>query len=246
MPGTKLEIKTADGVADAWAFHPKSGGKALPVIMFPDALGVRAALKDMAEHLSGQGFFVLLPNIFYRMGDFAPFDAKTAFSNPSERERVMKIARSLDAESAKKDTQAYLDAIAAQPHLGASKVGTMGYCMGGRLAYMAAANFPDRVGAAAGFHAGHLVTDQPDSPHLLADKVKARLYFGVADNDQGCTPEMQGKLAAAFGAAHLAYQIELYPHAMHGFAVTDTPVFSKAAQDQHWDRAISLFRAGLQ
>ncbi len=241
----KFEIRTPDGVADAWAYRPEGAGPWPSVLYFPDAFGVRPAAHEMAARLSSLGYFVLLPNVLYRAGDFAPFDPKVAFSDPSERARIMAIIKQLDAAAAMRDVGAYLDAVAAQPGALAGKVGCVGYCMGGRIAFTAAGAHPDRIGAAASIHGGHLVTGEPDSPHAKADRIRARVYLGVADNDGSCTPEHQGTLATALGAAHVAYQIELYQGASHGFAVPDMPVYDAAAAERHWERLATLFASAL-
>ena len=236
---TEIDIRTADGVAHAWIYR---GGEARSAVLFyADAFGIRPTLHQMAERLAGLGYLVLLPNVFYRAGDFAPFDVATAFSNPSERTRLMGLIHSLTPDRVAKDGAAYLDAIAAQPNIRADRIGITGYCMGGRLSFTTAGQHPDRVRAAASFHGGHLVTDQPDSPHHAANRIRASLYFGVADHDAGCTPEHQATLASALGAAHVHYAIELYAGEKHGFAVNDHAVYSKAAGERHWRRLESFF-----
>lgn len=241
----KLQIRTPDGVADAWAYRPEGAAPAPAVLFCPDAGGVRPIKHEMAARLAGLGYFVLLPNVFYRSGEYAPFDMKTVFSDPEERARIMALVKSLGGGAGLRDAGAYLDAIAAHPGARPGKAGVVGYCMGGRLAFAVAGAYPDRIAAAAGFHAGHIVTGEPDSPHLAADKIKAELYFGVADEDGSCTPEHQGILASTLGAAHVAYQIELYRGARHGFAVPDMPVYDEVAAERHWARLASLFAAAL-
>lgn len=240
----KIQIRTLDGVADAWAYRPEGAAKTPAVLFYHDAGAVRPSMHAMAARLAGLGYFVLLPNLFYRAGEFAPFDVKTIFSVPEERARLMALVKALDGGAAMRDAGAYLDAIAAHAGARPGKVGVMGYCLGGRLAFTTAGAYPDRIGAAASFHGGHLVTGEPDSPHLAADKIKAELYFGVADEDGSCTPEHQGILASTLGAAHVAYQIELY-RAPHGFAVPDTPVYDEAAAERHWARLAELFASAL-
>ncbi len=242
----ELEIKTADGAARA-TIHRGGAGPLPAVLMYPDAYGPRPALHDMADRLAGLGYLVLLPDIFYRAGDYRPFDKATVWSDPPERERLQKLIGSLTAERVRSDAAAYLDAVAAQRDVRGDRIGVTGYCMGGRLSYLTAALHPDRVRAAASFHGGGLVTDAPDSPHRLAGRVKASLYLAVADEDRGCTPEHQGALAAALGAAHVAYRIELYPGKKHGFAVTDHPgAFDADAQARHFRRLESFFGETLR
>jgi carboxymethylenebutenolidase len=241
----KLPIRTPDGVADAWAYRPEGAAPAPAVIFYADAGGVRPSMHDMAARLARLGYFVLLPNIYYRAGEYAPFDMKTVFSMPEERARIMAMIQALDVDSAMRDAGAFLDAIAAHASATPGRVGVMGYCMGGRLAFTTAGAHPDRIGAAACIHGGHIVTGEPNSPHLAASKIKAELYFGVADEDGSCTPEHQGILASTLGAAHVAYQIELYRGARHGFAVPDMPVYDQAAAERHWARLATLFKSAL-
>jgi carboxymethylenebutenolidase len=190
----------------------------------------------MAERLAGLGYFVLLPNVFYRSGEVAPFDPITVWGDEKERTRLFALLGSVTLAQAMNDTGSYLDAMSAQKGVRADSLAVMGYCMGGRWAFAAAGHHPTRVKAAASFHGGNLITDKPDSPHLLADKIGAKLYFGVADDDGSCTPAHQGALATALAQAHVHYQLELYPGAKHGFAVNDTPAYDAAACSRHWTR----------
>src|SRR5262249_5808730 len=152
------------------------------IVFYADAGGVRPTMHQMAGRLASLGYLVLLPSILYRAGDMPPVDMKTIFSNPEQRARIMAVIKQLDAAAAVRDAGAYLDAVAAHPGALAGKVGCVGYCLGGRLAFTTAGAYPDRVAAAASIHGGHLATGEPDSPHLKADRITARIYLGVADN----------------------------------------------------------------
>ena len=241
----EIDIQTADGIAHAWTYRSGEGERPA-VILYADAFGIRPTMHQMAERLAGLGYLVLLPNIFYRAGEFAPFDAATVWTNPSERERLMKLIHSITPERVGIDSDAYLSAIAAQPNVRADRVGATGYCMGGRMAILTAGKHPSRLRAAASFHGGRLVTDEPESPHRLADRFQAALYFGVADEDAGCTPEHQAELAKVLGAAHVPYCIELYRGKKHGFAVPDHPgAYSQDAAERHWRRLESFFGENL-
>ena len=245
MSVTELKIRTADGEAAAWGYRPEGDGSFPAVVFLIDAFGVRPAMHEMAERLSKQGYYVLLPNLLYRAGAFAPFDPKSVWTDAKERDRLMAIIKQLDTASAMRDFAAYFEVLSAQTGVLADKVGLTGYCMGGRLAFTAAEAMPDRVGAAAAFHAGGLVTEEADSPHLNASKIKAQLYFGVADEDRSCTPEQQGTLVSALAKAKLRFQLELYPGAQHGFAMPDTPAYNREAYDRHWTRMLALFGEAL-
>lgn len=237
----ELDIRTADGVAHAWTYRGGEGPRPA-VLLYPDAFGVRPAMHDMADRLARLGYLVLLPDVFYRAGTFPPFDIATVWSDPPERARLMALIRSLTPERVASDGAAYLDAIAARRDVRGDRIGVTGYCMGGRLAFLAAAQHPDRVRVAASFHGGGLVSDAPDSPHHLAGRVKASVYLGVADDDRSCTPEHQAALAAALGAAHVDYRIELYRGKRHGFAVADNVgPYDEEAAHRHWRRLEAFF-----
>jgi carboxymethylenebutenolidase len=238
----KIEIPTPDGVADAYVYRPEGKGPWPAILYLPDAFAVRPASHQMCERLASLGYFVLQPNVVYRAGDYAPFDVKTTFTDPSERARIMGMMQQIDSV---RDTGIYLDAIGRQPGALAGKVGAVGYCLGGRMAFIAAAYHPDRVAAVASIHGGHIVTDKDDSPHKRAGDLRARVYLAVADDDGSCTPEHQGILASSLGAAHVAYQIELYPGAHHGFAVPDFAIYDAVAAERHWARLAALFGEAL-
>jgi carboxymethylenebutenolidase len=236
-----LDIRTPDGVAHAW-LHRAGGGPRPGVLLYTDAFGVRAAMHSAAERLAGLGYAVLLPDVFYREGLAPPFDVATVWDDAPERERLMKLIQTLTPARVEADGGAYLAALAAQRDVRGDRLGVVGYCMGGRMAFLAAAQHPARVRAAASFHGGRLVSDGPDSPHLLAPRIQASLYLGVADGDRSCTPEHQGALAAALGAAGVAYVLELYQGKRHGFAVSDhVSAHDQAAEDRHWRRLESFF-----
>jgi carboxymethylenebutenolidase len=241
----KLEIRTPDGIADAWTYRADRPGASPAIILYPDAGGVRPTTRQMAERLASLGYFVLLPNVLYRAGELEPVDMKTIFADPATRARIMAVLKQLDTAAIERDVGAYLDAVAQQPGALAGKVGGVGYCLGGRMAFIAAGAYPDRVAAAASIHGGGLATGEPDSPHAKADRIRARVYLGVADEDGSCTPEHQGTLASSLGAAHVLYQIELYAGAKHGFAVPDMPVYDAVAAERHWERLAAFFGSAL-
>ncbi len=242
----ELDVRTPDGVAHAWIWRGGDGPRPA-VLMFHDAYGVRPAMQEMAERLAGLGYAVLLPRLFYRAGDYAPFDKASVWSDPPERERLQKLIQSVTAERLRADTGAYLDALAARADVRSDRVGTTGYCMGGRLSFLTAALQPDRIRASAAFHPGGLVSDAPESPHRLADRIRASIYVGVADGDRAATPEQQGALAAALAAAGVAYALELYRGKKHGFAVPDHPgAYDPDAAARHWRRLESFLAEALR
>ena len=245
MPGTRIEVSTADGVMDAYLHAPAGQKPAAVVVLFTDAYGVRPAMHQMCERLAAVGYLVAMPNVFYRSGNFASFDPKTAWTDPAERDRLMAVLKKAEAAGVMRDTQSLLEALARRPEATVDAVGLVGYCMGGRLAFIGASTFPERVAAAASIHGGNLATDAPDSPHRQAGRIRGRLYFGVADNDRSCTPESQAQLRSALDAARVRYELEVYPGAQHGFAVPGSPAHDAVAAEKQWQRVLALFSETL-
>lgn len=250
---TDVEIKTPDGTCDAAFIHPKSGSHP-GVLLWPDAFGLRPAMRDMAKRLAAEGYSVLVPNPFYRVTK-APFTdaSKFDFGNPDDRAKLQPLMASVNAPgNPEKDAAAYVGFLDAQKEVNKSKkIGTQGYCMGGPLVMRTAASLPDRIGAGASFHGGGLVTDKPDSPHLLAPKMKAHMYIGVASNDDSRQPEAKDKLKEAFAAAHVTAEVEVYSDALHGWCVPDMPtqagkpIYNKPDAERAWAKLLALYKAGL-
>ena len=248
-----IVIETRDGTCDAAFVHPATG-RHPGVLLWPDAFGLRPAMRDMARRLAGDGFAVLVPNPFYRLAKAPLYDtaANVNFGDPATRAKLGPLMGSINAAgAAEKDAAVYVAFLDAQPQVDRSrKIGTQGYCMGGALALRTAATVPDRIGAAASFHGGGLVTDKPDSPHLLAPRIRARSYFGVAANDDQRQPDAKDKLRAAFAAANVPAEIEVYP-ARHGWCVPDmptdagAPVYSADDAERAWGKLLALYRAAL-
>jgi len=244
MNTQKFNIKTNDGTTPCLFFSEGDSGKTPAVVLYMDAFGIRPALEQMAARLATKGFRVLLPDLYYRAGPQKPFDPATAFAGGPEKDRIMALYGSLNQALVMADTAAWLDFLANEPSV-TGKVGTVGYCMGGAYALSAAGFFPDRVGAAASFHGARLATDKPDSPHLLAPKMKAAIYVGIAGLDTHFTPEEKAKLESALAAAHVPNQVDVYENAKHGFAISDHPVYYKPAAEKHWQRLIEFFAREL-
>jgi carboxymethylenebutenolidase len=241
MNAKTIDIKTKDGVAPCHFFGPPQKENRPAVIFYMDAIGIRPALCDMAERLASNGYHLLLPNLYYRSGPTKPFDAATAFKEGPEQDRLMQLFRSLNNKFVMEDTASFLDFLELQPSVAGQKVGCVGYCMGGAFALWAAATYPDRIGAVATLHAARLATDQPDSPHLLASKIRAGVYIGIAGIDPHFPPDEKERLESALQFAHVEHTIEIYPNARHGFAVNDTAVYDRAASELHWQRILNLF-----
>jgi carboxymethylenebutenolidase len=238
-----IQIRTQDGVATAGLFEAEGGTGKAGVILYMDAFGPRPALDRMAERLAGQGYAVLVPDLFYRAGAYGPFDAKTAFSNDKLREQLMGLIGGTTQEMTRRDGQAFLDALSAAGVTG--PVGTVGYCMGGARALNAAAAYPDRIVAAASFHGGNLASDQPDSPHWQAAKIKARVYVGTAGVDRSFPPDQSAKLAEALRTAEVDHVIENYVGMQHGWCVPDHGVYDATGAERHWRRLTTFFAETL-
>jgi len=245
MNGELVDIKTKDGVAPCHFFPPPQGGSRPAVIFYMDGIGIRPALCDMAERLADSGYNVLLPNLYYRSGPTRAFDPATAFKEGPERDRLMPLFRSLNNQLVMEDTASFLSFLELQPSVAGRKVGCVGYCMGGAFALSAAGTFTDRVAAAASLHGARLAIDQPDSPHLLAPKIRAAVYVGIAGIDPHFTPEEKQRLESALQSAGVKHVVEVYPNVKHGFAVDDTPVYDRPAAELHWQRILRLFAEQL-
>jgi carboxymethylenebutenolidase len=233
MSAKQIEIETGEGVAPAFRFGEPS---APPVLLLMDGLGMRPAMHELAEWLAGEGFHVLMPDLFYRFGAYTAPDARAFFADPAVR--AAWFARHQNVNTSARlvaDLRAYLDQLGDRP------CGVTGYCMGGRLALLAAATYPDRVAAAAAYHPGGLVTDGPDSPHLLFGRIRARVYLGAASEDPSFTDEQRRTVDDALTAGGVEHQVELYP-ARHGFVPSDTPVHDAAAAERHWETLLALLR----
>src|SRR6516164_409905 len=250
---TNVQVTTPDGVCDAAFIHPSSGSHP-GVLIWADAFGLRPSMRDIGKRIAAEGYSVLVPNPFYRVAK-APVIQDTAsfsFQNPADMAKLQPLMASINAAgAAEKDAVAFVAFLDAQAAVNkAKKLGTQGYCMGGPLVVRTAAAVPDRIGAGASFHGGGLVNDTPRSPHLLAPKIKARMYFGIAANDDTRQPDAKDKLKAAFAAAHVPAEIEVYG-SLHGWCVSDMPlqngkpIYDMADAERAWGKLVSLYKGAL-
>jgi carboxymethylenebutenolidase len=245
MPRVDVEVRTPDGQSPGTLHLPPGDGPWPGVLMFPDAGGVRETFHTMADHLAGLGYATLLPDVYYREAGWAPFDMRTAFADKRERGRILGIARSLTRNRIIADSGAFVEFLLARPEVTGSAVGTTGYCMGGRMSLIAAGAHPDRIAATASFHGGRLaVADDPDSPHLAADRITATVYIAGAVADATFTTDQAKLLDAALTEAGVTHKLEIYP-ARHGFAVSDNPTHDPEAEARHWRALAELYGATL-
>jgi carboxymethylenebutenolidase len=245
MPRTDVTVTTDDGDCHASLHTPSTDGSWPAVIIYHDAGGVRETFHAMAERLAGLGYAVLLPDVYYRAGGFAPFDIATVFSDPDERARLMALAGGVTTEMVVRDAAAFLGFLAERPEVSGTAVGTTGYCMGGRISLLVAGHHPDHVAAAASFHGGRLAAaDDPDSPYLLADRIRAAVHVAGAENDNSFPPDQFERLEKALTTAGVRHIIETYP-AAHGFAVPDNPTYDAESDRRHWAALTDLYGANL-
>ncbi len=249
---TDVEIKTPDGTCNAAFIHPK-GGSHPGVIIWTDIFGLRPSMREMGKRLASEGYSVLVPNPFYRVGKNQYEDASKVNFQTEYPTKLAPLAASIGAAgAAEKDAVAYVEFLDAQKQVNKKKkIGTQGYCMGGPLVVRTCATVPDRIGAGASFHGGGLVTKNPNSPHLLASKIKGRMYFGIASNDDKSQPDAKDTLKAAFAEAHVPAEIKVYEGALHGWCVPDMPpgaagpIYNKADADAAWAKLVELYKAAL-
>ncbi|MEQ1911691.1 MAG: dienelactone hydrolase family protein [Vicinamibacterales bacterium] len=250
---TDVTIQTPDGTCDCAFIYPSTGTHPA-VIIWPDAFGLRVSMREMAKRLAADGYSVLVPNPFYRMAKSPVFGdiSKFSFANPTDRGKLTPLMGSITAnDAAEKDAVALIAWLDKQKQVDTSKkIGTQGYCMGGPLVMRTAAAVPNRVGAVASFHGGGLATTAPNSPHLLAPKMKARLYVGIASNDDKSQPDAKNTLNEAFKKAGLRAKIEVY-NSLHGWCVPDmpadpaAPIYNKPEAEKAWTELTALYKAAL-
>ncbi len=242
VTSSEVEITTPDGTCDAFFVHPASGAHP-GVLIWPDAFGLRPAMRQMATRLAESGYSVLAVNQYYRTQP-APIVEGTDFM--AQRETLMPLMRSLSPETNVTDARAFVGWLDGRDEVDSSrKMGTMGYCMGGPMTMRTAAALPDRIGAGASFHGGGLVTDAENSPHLLVKDMTAHYLIAIAENDDERQPDARNVLRETFDAAGLPAEIEVYEDAMHGWCPPDTSVYHEAQAERAWSRLLALFETAL-
>lgn len=243
--GANVDIKTPDGVADAYFVHPETGAHP-GVLIWPDIFGLRPAFVQMATRLAESGYSVLVVNPFYRVHKAPTAPENPDFNDPDTRKALMGLAGSLTAETAVTDAKAFVGFLDQQHAVDKKrKIGTTGYCMGGPFVMRTAAAIPERIGAGATFHGGGLATDKPESPHLLIPRMKAHFLIAIAENDDQQEPTAKDVLRASFAAAHLPAEIEVYTGTKHGWCPPDSRVYDHDSSEKAWSRLLVLLRASI-
>jgi carboxymethylenebutenolidase len=240
MAHEQLSILTRDGDCPAHIFTPAGDGPWPAVIFYMDGLGIRPTLFDMGQRLADGGYVVLLPDLFYRAGPYAPLEAKKIFASGDVMAAIGHLFHSTDNARAAQDSEAFLAYLDTRPDVAGQKVGTTGYCMGGAISLTVAGTYPDRIAAAASFHGGNLATDSELSPHRLAPKMRGRIYVAGADQDNFYPAEMAERLEKALSEAGVDHRCEIYPGALHGWTMADFPVYDEAAAERHWRALLDL------
>lgn len=249
MIDTDVQVTTPAGVCDAALVHPRAGSWP-GVILFTDVFGLRPTMRGMARRLAAEGFTVLVPNPFYRTAKPPGLSLDIDFNNPADRAKIDALRAPMTGDAVMQDAAAYVKFLDSQAPVNTrAKMGVFGYCMGGPMTLQAAAANPERIGAGASFHGGGLVTDKPDSPHLLVPRIKAQYYFGIAMNDDQRQPDAKTQLDQAFKAANLQAKIEVYEGCLHGWCVKDMPktpgkppIYNEAQAERAWGELVSLYK----
>ena len=245
MTQRAIEIETADGTCPASLSIPGGAGPWPGAILFPDAGGMREVMRQMGERLSDLGYVVLVPDFYYRNGPYDPVDMRTAFADKETAAKIMGMMQGYTADQVVRDAGAFIDYLDALAEMKSGGVGTTGYCMGGRLSLVTAANLGGRIAAAASFHGGNLAkADDPDSPHQKAGGMRAAVYVAGAIEDQSFPDEQKDLLEKSLTEAGVVHTIETY-QAHHGFAVPDNPSYDADAAARHWKAIEQFFGSAL-
>ncbi|MGO9876499.1 MAG: dienelactone hydrolase family protein [Acidimicrobiia bacterium] len=245
MSYEQVAIRTHDGECPAYVFTPSDAIRHPAVIFFMDGLGIRPTIFEMGQRLADQGYVVLVPDLFYRAGRYEALDPKQVFASGDVRSAIGHLFASTDNRRAGADTAAFLAYLDSRDDVAGTRVGTTGYCMGGAMSLTAAGTYPERIAAAASFHGGNLATDSDLTPHRLASRIAARVYVAGADHDDSYPLEMAARLEQALTDAGVDHRCEIYPEALHGWTMTDFPVYNEAAAERHWAELITLFNDTL-
>lgn len=241
MAYEQVSIRTADGDCPTHVLTPEGAGPWPTVIVYMDAGGIRPAILDIGRRLAENGYLALVPDLFYRAGRYDLPSPKEMIASGDFMKLIGPLMATTGPDKAAADTRQYLDYLDTRSDVKGSKIGTVGFCMGGGMAIAAAGTYPDRVAAAVSFHGGRLATDEPNSPHLLAPRIKAEVYVAGADEDGSYPPEMHERLKTAFDEAGVTYRAEIYEGAHHGWMKPDFPVYDAEAAERGWREMLAVF-----
>jgi carboxymethylenebutenolidase len=242
----KIDLPTRDGNCPCHVFHPAGSGPWPAVLVYMDGIGIRPAMLAVGERLAGYGYLAMVPDLFYRAGPYAPKNARTVFVDPDQRkEHMEKFMSQLTPANIMSDTRTFLDYLDGRPDVQPGGVATTGYCRGGFLSLTAAGNYPERIVAAASYHGSRLATDEPDSPHLLARRIKAPLYIAGAIEDATFPDDMKRRLDDALTEAGVEHTLETYA-ARHGWVLGDTLAHDPAAAERHWQTLTAFLAKNLR
>lgn len=247
MQESVVDIQTQDGLMNTFIFRPDGEGPFPVVIFYMDSVGVREELCDMCRRIATVGYYVIMPNLYYRLARSVDLDANR-LHDPAYAENLAwmwKLNRSLSNTMVEQDTQAVFDFLDTDAAARKGKVGIVGYCMSGRYVFRVAGTFADRVASSASVYGARLITDQPDSAHLTASKIKGEMYFACAEHDIYAPPETLKELQSILDRAKINSRIEIYPEAEHGFAFPSRRLFHKTSTERHWERLFDMFRRTL-
>jgi carboxymethylenebutenolidase len=243
---TRIDVKLADGTAEAYLYAADNGAKHPAVLFLTDIMGIRQANLGMAKRVAEHGYTVLVPNVFWRAGKLPLLDFEPKMGEERTMKRFGELFASLKPDEMSADSGVYLDALAKLPGVAEGQMGVVGYCFTGAMAMRAAAERPERVGAAASFHGGGLASDAPTSPHLLLPKIRARLYFGHAIEDRSMTTEMIARLDAALDTWGGQYESETYEGAHHGWTVPGRDIYNEKQAERHYMKLFETFDGALK
>jgi len=237
-----IDIPTADGAMNSFVVHPEEEGPFPVVLFYMDAPGKREELHDMARRIAAAGYYVVLPNLYYRQTrEFVMVRDEDGFK------RMFELMRGVSNEMAMRDTAAMLEFVDAQPQARPASLGLVGYCMSGPFVFAAAARFADRVRCSASIYGAGLMTDRPDSPHLTAGQIRGEMYFACAEIDKYASRAQIDALEAQLASSGINYRVEWYPGAEHGFAFPlRQGIYHKPSAERHWERLFALFRRTLR
>ena len=240
-----VDIATRDGKTTTFIVHPERHGPHPLILFFMDAPAIREELRDMARRLATAGYYVMLPNLYYRRGVLELADLPK-LPETEGRERMFDLMGSLTIPLVMDDADALMDFADRDPAASPGAAGALGYCMSGQYAVNAAARHPERIKAAASIYGVQLVTDQADSPHLAASRTRAELYFACAETDRWAPLEMVQALDQSLKGQAVDAEVEIYPGVEHGFAFPQRAAYDRDAAERHWERLFALFERTLK